>query len=736
VALAITVASGWVTKGASSGSPTTVDSGSISVVAGDMLVAACLSNGAFGTISDTSGGTWAVAGSIGRTSFYRQVFSGPATITVTSTTSSALGIGQKVYKVTGYDSGGPIGATGAGTNVTTDTLTASAFTSTVAGSIMLFAANDIQDKGTPTSSDLTAYTAYDTSGAGGFSAGISGTKTLSSVGAQTANASSPGSGAQWNWTAIEILPGPIDAQTSSSLAAASTITGNVDSPGAVTSACVSGSTVTANVTSPASVLSPVAVSAVLFVPVPLVTSTTTVVSTVAAVATPPLDAQVTSPLAVSATVTATATFGTGVSTSTTLQSRATAIRSGAIPPMAPYGTLQIGRLTLTEDLSVGDGSGQDSRTLAVKGQEASEGAAGTQAGARARGEALMAYTGAVVPVSFSAQAHRDGWYRIASPSTEELTWADHTDVRWRVNLDRVGRDSEVEIESRLAGGNRSHASSATAELWHAPAVGHGTYYVGASTPGFVDRTSADGLVRCYRAIPAETHPRWAVPSASAMAGAASVTVGGNLLTGLTCDDTAHSWELSNGLLKVEPRDTTGTLILTSYLTSDWSTPKIFDLKRGSTSLGMPHHVTVLRNDPCEVVIRLTWDHAPGRTVCDLTLARGARHVGIYAQQYAAPSALRVDDNGGGGTVSDQLTAAGYIERTDADPGGDRWVIGTTVAASAAGTFGLQASVAAVGLAAYIGAVRAGGSAVSGDTAANINSQFLGYPAQSERMVRR
>lgn len=398
--------------------------------------------------------------------------------------------------------------------------------------------------------------------------------------------------------------------------------------------------------------------------------------------------------------------------------------------------LTVGRVVLMErPAAVEQANDSGVRSVAMMGREW-----GTRLGhavPRTRGDGLLGYAGQVVPVSWGRQSWRNGWYRVGGVQATEVTqgggWSA---VEWSASLDLVGLDSEVEVESRLSGGNRVHASAATAELWHAPAIGHSDYLVGTSTPGYVDRMAADGTVRVYRSIPADTHPRWSVPAVGAMAGAVSVTVSGVVRTATACPDAPASWVLSNGLLKVEPRTSAGTLRLTPYLTSGWGTPKVVDIKRGTTSLGAAQHVTILRNDACECVIRLTWDHAPGRTVADLTLARGARHVGLFIQQYAAPSALRIDDDGAGGTVSNQLTAAGYVERTDADADGNRWVLGSAVAATAAGTFGLAANVAALGLPAYIGVVRAGASAVAGDTAAQVNAQYLGAPTQAERVAKR
>ena len=400
-------------------------------------------------------------------------------------------------------------------------------------------------------------------------------------------------------------------------------------------------------------------------------------------------------------------------------------------------TIRVGRIGLLERPAAEEKADADgSRTVEMLAEEYGT-RFGSMVAPRARGAGLLGHAGQVVPVAWERQSWRNGWYRVGPPSAIEVTqdggWSA---VRWSTDLEVIGLDADVEVESRLVGGNRTHASSATAELWHAPAGGADSYLVGTGTPGYVDRIGEGGTVRVFRGIPAGVHPRWSSPAAAALVGAATVTVGGILHTGTTCLDQPASWVLSNGLIRVEPRTSSGTLRITSYLASSWGAPKVFDLKRGTTSLGAAQHVTILRNDLCECAIRLTWDHAPGRTVADLTLARGARHVGLYVQQYAAPSALRIDDALGSGAVNNQLSAAGYIEATTADGDGNRWVIGSAQAATAAGTFGLQASTAAVGLSGFIGVVRAGASAVAGDTAAQVNAQWLGQPAQAERVVRR
>jgi hypothetical protein len=400
----------------------------------------------------------------------------------------------------------------------------------------------------------------------------------------------------------------------------------------------------------------------------------------------------------------------------------------------PYSDLTVGRLTLTEDCQVTQQAGTD-RTMSLRMTEASA-IEGSQRAVRELSEGLLAMRGKTVPVIGTVMAHHAGWWTINRVTSREYTWWDTTIIEWGCDLTRVGRTSEVEVESQLIGGDRTHDSDAISERWHAPSCDADSYYVDADTPGWVDRTSADGTVRVYREIPSTAHPRWGTSAAGYLSGAVTVTVDGYVRTGMTCEDTPDDWVLSNGLVMVQPSDATGTLIVTSYLAAGWGTGKVFDLKRGTVSLGPASHVTVVRNDFCECILRLTWDHVPGRSTCDLSLKRGARFVQMHLQQYIAPSSLRVDDNGGGGTVSDQLTAFGYIHRTDADADGNRWLIGSPIACTAAGTFGLAATVAATSLPAYIGVERRGASAIPGDLAAQVNAQYLGTPAETERVILR
>ena len=403
---------------------------------------------------------------------------------------------------------------------------------------------------------------------------------------------------------------------------------------------------------------------------------------------------------------------------------------------APYGPLTVGRLVLTEPWEV-TVKASDGKTLALAGQEAvTTVASPTQVQLRDRATALVDYEGRVVPVTFAGFPHLDGYYRVGTPGYTESTWYDQTVIEWDCDLTLIGGPGSVEFESRMVGGNRPHVSAAVAELWHAPPAGARAYMVGSASPGYVDRAGETGTVRVYRGLPAGGNPRWGSTLAGYLAGAVSVTVNSTVLTGVRAPDTPGSWHLSNGVLRVAAREATGTLRVTSYLTSGWGTSKVFDIKRNGVSLGAAQSVTVLRNDPEECVVRLTWDHAPARSTLDVALKRGARHVALCASQSNVSGVWRIDDNGGGGTVDDQLAAAGYIASAADDGDGNRWVIGTGVACAAAGVFGLAATTPAQTLAGYVGCVRGGASPAAGDAAAEVNAQWMGTPAESERVIQR
>lgn len=125
------------------------------------------------------------------------------TVTATSSVSSNPG-GFKLFVVTGADTSSPFGASGAGSS-TSNPITPTVYTSTVAGSRAFGIANDWLAAGSPASSD-TGFP-YDVAG---DTSGIAVHKAANTASAST-NVTlnfngDGGSDAGWNWVAVEIKP--------------------------------------------------------------------------------------------------------------------------------------------------------------------------------------------------------------------------------------------------------------------------------------------------------------------------------------------------------------------------------------------------------------------------------------------------------------------------------------------------------------------------------------------------
>jgi hypothetical protein len=185
-----------------SGSAAT-SSASFSVTSGELLVIGICSNGNAPPSPTVSAGYTVTQR--GSDSSYSQtrIFTAPVTsttsITITLPSFAENGIGF-VWQVSGQHAS-PIGV-GSGGNSTTNNLTVN-YTATAAGSITFVMANEWQELGTPTSSNMTntVHGNY-----GGYSEGFAGRRANAASGATSFNLDAGGSGsANWSYSYVEIL---------------------------------------------------------------------------------------------------------------------------------------------------------------------------------------------------------------------------------------------------------------------------------------------------------------------------------------------------------------------------------------------------------------------------------------------------------------------------------------------------------------------------------------------------
>lgn len=347
-----------------------------------------------------------------------------------------------------------------------------------------------------------------------------------------------------------------------------------------------------------------------------------------------------------------------------------------------YGEIKVGRVYLVEkEIAKETSDGK----LTVAGQESSPPTTLAMV-TWLQGQIAGMGEGRLVPVTFRDKAERNGYYTVTQTSSDLTDYqSEVATCDWTIDLQRLGSDPEVDIQSRLTGAVRANNFSVTGTAWHAPAIGHYAYYTGTSIPSNFDRTSANGNIRIYSGVPANISPRWGCDPANYLNGRVMLTSTTyvsteNEVEGVNRQIGTTGWTLSNGVVSVIPHaSTAGRLTIgvynAGYQTVDW------DIQSGGSNLGVWKSATVLRNDPEQVVLRLTAERntgTAGRDTLDLTLRRGAQFVEGYFQTSASAN-LSI---AGANTSTSASAANGTISAT---AGTNRRICGTAKTFTTANT---------------------------------------------------
>lgn len=380
---------------------------------------------------------------------------------------------------------------------------------------------------------------------------------------------------------------------------------------------------------------------------------------------------------------------------------------------------------MREDWSVSE---TDERVLSVKGQESIPRL--SAATIVTRREDFLSVKGQMLPVLFQTKIYLDGFYVVQSAQGEITDWQD--DIRvfaWDCTLQRVGTESEVDIESRLSGAlSRSNNFAVIGERVHAPAIGHKAYWSDATVTSAVVRTGENGPIRVYRGLGLGVSPRWVVAPADYSGGRVSLIVDGRERAGTTFRFSPVSWELNNGLVRVRPE---ALLEIAAFTGGTWK-PKSWDVLNAGVSLGPFDYATVLDNRYESVTLRLTKSLVTGRVFVDLTLRRGFRFVEIFVQaEFGATLKIQRSTNEAGTNA-----LAGTVVAASDDADGNKYIVGsarTFVADIVSGGLSIAATAR---LDAFVGVVAGGAAAVAGDTATDLRAQYIGAPAELVGAVRR
>lgn len=269
-----------------------------------------------------------------------------------------------------------------------------------------------------------------------------------------------------------------------------------------------------------------------------------------------------------------------------------------------------------------------------------------------------------VPVRFVGPTAWDGFYRVtdvrASATPSKL-------LGLSVSLERVRGFAAPIFESVVLGSKRSGViAGVTPTAWHGvPATAVG-YETGVLTPTRAVLSGETGDVQIFSE--ATNHlfnarPMWFLSPADWYDGAAELTVAGHVVTGKQVRNAPADWVLSNGLVRFsgladgavvsERWDATGQV---------WTDSGAWSVTRSSSAigpLGAAHTLTVLRNDPACVTVRLAYDAASNvagsRFVVylDVSLRRGSTVAecslstrGFYPWGFLSPVTLPTTANYG------------------------------------------------------------------------------------------
>lgn len=402
-----------------------------------------------------------------------------------------------------------------------------------------------------------------------------------------------------------------------------------------------------------------------------------------------------------------------------------------------FGEVRVNRTYLVETESAKEGS--DGK-LSLEGQESAPPTTVPMV-TWLHGQVSGMQEGRVIPVTFRDKVERNGYYSVTSTSSDLMDYqGEVASATWQMELQRLGSEGELDLQSRLTGAVRNNTFSLSGNRWHAPPINHYAYLTGTTLPSNHDRVTEDGTIRVYTDLPANTSPRWGCQPSDYLKGAVRLTSTTyvsteNQVEGINRYIGPTGWTLSNGLINVTPTATAGRLTVGlyssgSYKTTDW------EVWSGGNALLDWQSAALLRNDPEQVVLRLTVNRGlftPGRETLDLTLRRGAQFVEGFLQVTEA-NTLRVL---GSNAATSASAANGTIAATANDANGIRRICGTakTIGAFNTTNCGISTPASQTTFDFWIGATIGAGTASQTD-GTSLQQQYIGSMPEVTYGVRR
>lgn len=296
-----------------------------------------------------------------------------------------------------------------------------------------------------------------------------------------------------------------------------------------------------------------------------------------------------------------------------------------------------------------------------------------------------------VPVVYSYDSSLNGFYRVSSVTFElDPNHESRYRLRYTVELLRQNNMAQPQVESYMLATERSYNTySVTEKYWTAmpaDATGETITDDGAYiTPSPFTRTGPGGSVALWTSgsMAGDIVSTYMLSPSDWYDCAATVKMGGYAVSGASAPNTTTDWELSNGLVKIQP-GASNLLKMTfpvGATPSSWGTARevkvgwydlaaTFDLVCPTTATS----VSVLRNSPSESAVRLQSSVATSTASVDCTMTVDiALRRGAFMADMLIQSKFSALWGAGHGSATGTTDMTGGTYQTSNDSDGNRMV---------------------------------------------------------------
>lgn len=352
-----------------------------------------------------------------------------------------------------------------------------------------------------------------------------------------------------------------------------------------------------------------------------------------------------------------------------------------------------------------------------------------------------------VPVTWADQPSVDGFYRVLTVDfVPHVSGAFNGVYVFSLVLEKVRGFAAPMFESVVLGALRVNTSgivTGTSVPGQGLSLAVVGYNAGAVTPTVTTRLGVGGDVKFFSGgsnFLYNAKPSFFLSPANWYRSAATLRVGSPLAvsTGRQVANTPVAWDLSNGLIRISQSIVGGGLVLETASFGNWVSAGTWELLRFTVStfaLPAPHTITVLRNSPEEVAIRLSYDSGTVVSAsnflitADVSLRRGAYHATVVI---SAPQAFpwgvsqaRFDP-----AVDDYAALTGGFRTNELFNTHQLWMSSANACTFTNGVFTL--TTAGTRWSGAIGIIPGGSNAVGQNTGQNQIYQFMA--AQKEKVT--